>query len=84
MISILSASASTRRLIAFKFTHLPKTVIILGNFLSKIKIRTTATYRLFVLNILNFSIDLNSFTYVQKFLEIISEKALQLHHFCGT
>jgi hypothetical protein len=35
-------------------------------------------YRLLVLNILNFSIDLNSFTYVQKVLATISEKAIQL------
>jgi hypothetical protein len=31
MISILSASASTRRLIAFKFTHLPQPVVISSN-----------------------------------------------------
>jgi hypothetical protein len=83
MISILSASASTRRLIAFKFTHLPKPVIVLENLVIFFQKKTRITYRLFVLNILNFSIDLNSFTYVQKFLEAMSEKPLQLLHCCG-
>lgn len=68
MISILRASASTNFLIAFKLTHLYKTKTVVNNHVnfSRRHQWDLMAYKLFVLKILNFSIDLNSLTCIDQ------------------
>lgn len=70
IISIFNAFSCTSLLIAFKFTHLALTVRMFGqdhvieNLVTKYHFcgKKCITYKLLVLKILNFSIDLNSLT----------------------